>query len=213
MVIRGYNPTQLIAADPWVRADLVNRNQYAYTWSDIHYGGAAKWIVKSITPIAAGGRVRAATSFNVRLQPTTSAGTAGTMRAAGQLGTIVSDATLNSPFWNADGFTWAKVQWDDDQVAGWSAIGSSDTLWIEPISTGGGANPSSPLITSPKLSGTTFTLNVPSQTGFNYVLEYKTTLNDANWIPVQTNNGSGGMIGLTNNGATGPSRIYRARVQ
>ncbi len=213
MVIRGYNPTQLIAADPWVRADLVNRNQYAYTWSDIHYGGAAKWIVKSITPIAAGGRVRAATSFNVRLQPTTSAGTAGAMRVAGQLGTIVSDATLNSTFWNADGLTWTKIQWDDDQAVGWSAIGSSDTLWIEPISTVGSGGPSSPLITSPKLTGTTFTLNVPSESGFNYVLEYKNTLNDATWIPVQTNSGSGGMISLTNYGATGPSRIYRVRVQ
>jgi hypothetical protein len=147
------------------------------------------------------------------LQPSTAAGTAGAQRTAGQLGTVVFDATLNSTFWNADGYTWAKVQWDDDQVVGWSAIGSGDTLWIEPLSTGGGGSPSSPLITSPKLSGTTFTLSVPSQTGFNYVLEYKNLLNDATWIPVQTNGGSGGAIGLTNTGATGPSRIYRVRVQ
>ena len=213
MVIRGYNPTQLIAADPWVRPDGLNRDQYAYTWSDIHYGGAAKWAIKSITPIVTAGRVRAATTFNVRQQPNTSAGTSGAQRTAGQLGTVVFDATLNSTFWNADGYTWAKVQWDDDQVVGWSAIGSSDTLWIEPISTGGGGSPSSPTISNAKRTGSSFTLSAPSEAGFNYILEYKNSMSDSTWIPVQTNSGNGGMISLTNTGATGPSRFYHIRVQ
>jgi hypothetical protein len=69
------------------------------------------------------------------------------------------------------------------------------------------------IISSPKLTGTTFTLSVPTAVGFNYVLEFKNSLSDINWTGVQTNRGSGGMIGLTNNGAIGSSRIYRVRVQ
>ena len=68
-------------------------------------------------------------------------------------------------------------------------------------------------ISSPKLTGTAFTLSVPTEVGFNYVLEFKNSLSDANWTGVQTNSGSGGMISLTNNGAIGPSRFYRVRVQ
>jgi hypothetical protein len=69
------------------------------------------------------------------------------------------------------------------------------------------------IISSPKLTGTTFTLSVPTAVGFNYVLEFKNSLSDANWTGVQTNRGGGGMISLTNNGAIGPSRFYRVRVQ
>lgn len=70
-----------------------------------------------------------------------------------------------------------------------------------------------PIISNPKLTGTTFTLSVPTQVGFNYVLEYKNSVSDANWIAVHTNGGSGGEISLTNVGTVGPSRIYRVRVQ
>jgi hypothetical protein len=70
-----------------------------------------------------------------------------------------------------------------------------------------------PTITNPKLTGTTFTLSVSTQTGFNYVLEFKNSLNDSNWTPIQTNNGNGGLIALTNTGVYGPSRFYHIRVQ
>jgi len=48
-----------------------------------------------------------------------------------------------------------------------------------------------PIISNPKLTGTTFTLSVPTQVGFSYVLEYKNSLSDANWTPVQTLGGTG----------------------
>ena len=70
-----------------------------------------------------------------------------------------------------------------------------------------------PTIINPKLTETTFTLSVPTQVGFNYVLEFKNSLNDSNWTPVKTNNGNGGLITLTNAGVTGPSRFYRIRAQ
>jgi hypothetical protein len=135
MVIRGYNSTQLIAADPWVRAaDLQNRDSYPYTWSALHWGGNQKWIAKTISPVTAGGRVRAAASFNIRPAPNANTGTYP-MSTVGDLGTVSLDTSMNSTFWNADGYTWVKVAWDSGQT-GWSAIGSSDTLWIEPVGTG-----------------------------------------------------------------------------
>ena len=73
--------------------------------------------------------------------------------------------------------------------------------------------PASPLITSPKLSGSTFTFSFLSQTGFNYVVEYKPTPNDGSWIPVQTYTGTGEPIAFADTAATGPSRMYRVRIQ
>jgi GH25 family lysozyme M1 (1,4-beta-N-acetylmuramidase) len=70
-----------------------------------------------------------------------------------------------------------------------------------------------PVISNPKLTGTTFMLSVPTQIGFNYTLEYKNSFSDANWTAVQTISGTGGMIILTDTGATGLSRLYRVRVQ
>ncbi|MBX3740541.1 MAG: C39 family peptidase [Akkermansiaceae bacterium] len=135
MAIRGYTPTHLIASDPWVRNDLQSRDHHSYTWSEIHYNGAQKWMIKMLSPITAGQQIRTTSIFpgNVRAQPSQTASQIGAQRTAGALGTIVFDSTKNSTFWNAEGYTWVKVHWDTDQVVGWSAIGSSDSLWIEPI--------------------------------------------------------------------------------
>ena len=76
-----------------------------------------------------------------------------------------------------------------------------------------GTTPPAPVIRSPKLVGTTFTLSVPTQIGFNYTLEYKNSFGDANWTSVQTIGGTGGTITLTDTSATGPSRLYHVRVE
>ena len=91
------------------------------------------------------------------------------------------------------------------------ALNSATTLSSLEISGGGGG--SSPIISSPILTGTTFTLSVPTQIGFNYTLEYKNSFSDANWTAVQTIGGTGGTITLTDTGATGGSRLYHVRVQ
>ena len=89
--------------------------------------------------------------------------------------------------------TWAIEQYD--WIGGdWDALNSSITLnslEIQTQTTGGG---SSPMISSPKLTGTTFTLSVPTQIGFNYTLEYKNSFSDASWTAVQTIGGTGGTI-------------------
>jgi len=71
----------------------------------------------------------------------------------------------------------------------------------------------SPKISNPQLTGTNFTLSLPTQIGFNYVLEFINSLNEANWTPTQTNSGNDGQMTLTNTGLIGPSRVYRVRVQ
>lgn len=89
----------------------------------------------------------------------------------------------------------------------WIANGGN----VPPSCSGGGA--SSPTITSPKLTGTIFTLKVQTQAGFNYTLVYKHSFTDANWTDVQTLGGTGGTITLTDTGATGASRLYNVRVE
>ena len=49
----------------------------------------------------------------------------------------------------------------------------------------------SPMLTSAKLAANAFTLNVPTQLGYSYALEYKTALSDSGWIALQTNIGTG----------------------
>jgi hypothetical protein len=71
----------------------------------------------------------------------------------------------------------------------------------------------SPKLGNPHRTGTTFTLSVPTQVGFNYTLEYKNALSDANWTAGQMISGTGGTITLTDTGATGLSRFYHVRVQ
>jgi hypothetical protein len=71
-----------------------------------------------------------------------------------------------------------------------------------------------PTISNPNLAGTAFTLSVLTQVGFNYVLEFKNSLTDPLWTPVQTNGGgNGGLMNMTNSGLTAPTRFYRVRVQ
>jgi len=70
-----------------------------------------------------------------------------------------------------------------------------------------------PTISNPTLTGTTFTLSVPTQVSFNYILEYKNSLSDASWVAVQTIGGTGGTITLTDTTTTGSSRFYHVRVQ
>jgi hypothetical protein len=99
------------------------------------------------------------------------------------------------------------------RVRAYNAGGASDNSPTITAKTTGGGGGSSPIISSPKMTGTTFTLSVPTQIGFNYTLEYKNSFSDANWTVVQTISGTGETITLTDTGATGLSRLYHVRVQ
>ena len=141
--------------------------------------------------------------LNVRSSPTTSAGIiAHTIDGKRH---VATGSTAS-----ADGYTWREfylTTTGNTVATGWSI---ADNLTVIG---GGGGGAAPPVISSPKLSGTTFTLSVPTQTGTNYILEYKNLMSDAAWTPIKTNSGNGGMMNLTNTGVTGPSRFYRIRIQ
>jgi uncharacterized repeat protein (TIGR01451 family) len=71
-----------------------------------------------------------------------------------------------------------------------------------------------PAISSINLSGTNILISLPSVSGLHYTLEYKTTLDDPDWLPLPPAVlGTGGVIILTDD--TGPfaTRFYRVRCE
>ena len=67
-------------------------------------------------------------------------------------------------------------------------------------------------ITSPFLSGTNFCVQVPAQSGRVYSLEYKNSLNDADWIPLPLVAGVAGVpLILTDPSGISNQRFYRVR--
>lgn len=71
-----------------------------------------------------------------------------------------------------------------------------------------------PIIQSPAVSGTNFTLKVASQTGINYVVQSTPTLAAATWTGIQTNVGTGGILNFTIPIPPGnPQRFFRINAQ
>jgi energy-converting hydrogenase Eha subunit E len=70
-----------------------------------------------------------------------------------------------------------------------------------------------PTVSNPVLVGQAFSISVPTVGGASYTLEYKNSFTDPDWIAAQTLPGTGTLITLTDNTATGPARFYRIRVQ
>jgi fibronectin-binding autotransporter adhesin len=67
-----------------------------------------------------------------------------------------------------------------------------------------------PIITSPSISGTNFTLQVTSsQSGSNYVLQATPSLSPATWTSIYTNVGTGGTLNFTNPTPGIPKRFFR----
>ena len=86
-------------------------------------------------------------------------------------------------------------------------------VYPHPLVTAGDSGTNRPVISNPELTGTTFTLSVPTQLNVNYVLEFKNFLTDAVWTSLRTNSGNGGMLNLTNTETVGSSRFFRIRIQ
>lgn len=71
-----------------------------------------------------------------------------------------------------------------------------------------------PIIQSPAVSGTNFTLKVASQTGINYVVLANPTLASGSWTGIQTNAGTGGLLNFTIPIIPGtPQRFFRIDAQ
>jgi hypothetical protein len=76
-----------------------------------------------------------------------------------------------------------------------------------------GSGPPVPRVsaTHPTLSGNSFGLLVPSQSGRVYALEYKSDLNDANWVSLPLVAGTGRNVVLLDSTATNAQRFYHVR--
>jgi hypothetical protein len=71
----------------------------------------------------------------------------------------------------------------------------------------------SPAITTPALlSATSYKLSFATETGLSYVVDYKTNLLQATWIPASTNAGTGGQVNVTNT-VVGSQGYFRIRLQ
>jgi hypothetical protein len=70
-----------------------------------------------------------------------------------------------------------------------------------------------PVLQAPRRSGYSFSVQVPTTSGFTYYLEYKTNLTAPTWNAAAQNAGDGTIKTLTDTTATDPSRFYHARVQ
>ena len=63
------------------------------------------------------------------------------------------------------------------------------------------------------LTGTSFKLSFPTEVGPNYIVEYKTNITDAAWIPLSTNAGTGSAVNVTDSVSNAATRFYRVRIQ
>ena len=67
------------------------------------------------------------------------------------------------------------------------------------------------LVSKPTLSSNGFSVSVPSQSGRTYALEYKNSLDDANWTALLFVAGNGIDLILTDPSGAGGQRLYRVR--
>lgn len=100
------------------------------------------------------------------------------------------------------------------------ALSSTNLFWDTSLLNSGiikvGSNfAPTPVITSPSVNGTNFTLQVTSsQSGFNYVLLATPALVPATWTPVETNSGTGGTLNFTVPiTPDNPTQFFRISVQ
>jgi hypothetical protein len=68
-------------------------------------------------------------------------------------------------------------------------------------------------LTNPTWSGNSFSVSLLSQDGVSYKLQSTSVLAPANWTVVQSANGSGGIVTLTDTSASGAQRFYRVQSQ
>jgi len=70
----------------------------------------------------------------------------------------------------------------------------------------------SPGLTEAVRSGTNFSFSFDTQIGPSYVLDYKSALTNASWVPLATNVATGNILSVTNASAA-PQGFYRIRLQ
>jgi len=75
------------------------------------------------------------------------------------------------------------------------------------------ALPPAPVITSVSRLGNNLTVRAATTIGFNYYLDYRTSLSTGAWLTATQGTGTGNTLPLTDAGATNAQRFYQIRVQ
>jgi hypothetical protein len=70
-----------------------------------------------------------------------------------------------------------------------------------------------PSLLNPQVVGGNLTFSIQTAGGHTYTLEYKNSLTDSTWTPLQTFNGDGSMKTITTALSAAPQRFYRVGVQ
>jgi hypothetical protein len=70
----------------------------------------------------------------------------------------------------------------------------------------------SPSVSGAQIQGANFLFGYPTEIGPNYIVDFKSALTNATWVPLQTNAGNGGAINFTN-GVSGDQGYFRIRLQ
>lgn len=124
----------------------------------------------------------------------------------GQSGTTSSDydfaVSSSTPPGHVINFT-LEIGWDRHR----SSVARSISFIVGPR-----LPPASVIASNPRLTGNTFSISVPSQVGYNYLLEFKNSFGDALWAVAQTMSGNGGQITLSDVNTTAQGRFYRVKI-
>jgi hypothetical protein len=95
----------------------------------------------------------------------------------------------------------------DSSNAKWSQV-ESFYIQVVPVA----ARPT-PLLLVPRHTGSTFSVDVATTSGFTYYLEYRTNLTTGIWTAASQASGDGTVKTLTDSSASDSQRVYHVRVQ
>jgi hypothetical protein len=161
--------------------------------------------------------------LTVNFAPTITSGPGNQIAIAGGSATFSVTATGTTPLtyeWyfngtqipivNSPSYTLNNVQTNN---AGNYEVIVANTFGICPSATVAlSVLPAPPSITRPQLVSSNFNFVFQTQTGLNYIIQFKNALTDPDWIPLVTNAGTGGLLTNLMAVTNAPSRFFRFQV-
>ena len=123
---------------------------------------------------------------------------------------LLPDGSLDTTFdTRADDVVYDLVRLDDGRIAVGGAFSRLDNVLRNGIAVLHG----DPLLMNPSRTSEAFESVVNTVTGRTYRLEYRSSLSEETWTPLQEVVGSGGVKTLSDQNPSSPQRFYRLRVE
>jgi uncharacterized delta-60 repeat protein len=122
---------------------------------------------------------------------------------------LFPDGSLDPTFeTRSDDVVYDLVRLDDGRIAVGGAFSRLDNVLRNGIAVLHG----DPLLINPSRSSGVFSTIVKTTTGRAYMLEFRSSLNEETWTPLQEMVGDGSVLTLTDPNPNSPKRFYRVRV-